>query len=176
MWIGIGIKFNTWQLFTNYSWIPEKYIFFFLLLITPYSQLLKVFHLKNLLGKLSHSEIHAYSLYVFNRKICSWILWKIFANRNNICQITMFANRNIIHELKLLQIGIGIYLWPKYQQIYLWQIYLQTICELFANGELFAVVVNKKSYIIKEMMNKDDALQVCESTCNECTSKNEVED
>ena len=118
---------NTWKIY-----------FLFSSSLNSLFSTLKGFHLKNLLGKLSHSEIHAYSLYVFNRKICSWILWKIFANRNNICQITMFANRNIIHELKLLKIGIGIYLWPKYQQIYSWPIYLRTICEIFSNRELFA--------------------------------------
>ena len=67
----------------------------------------------------------------------SLILWKIFMNRNNICEITVFANRKNIHEIKLWQIGIGIYLLSKYQRIDLWQIYLQTICELFANRELF---------------------------------------
>ena len=50
----------------------------------------------------------------------------------------MFANRNNIHEMKLWQIGIGIYLWHKYQQIDLWRIYSRTICELLANRELFA--------------------------------------
>ena len=35
---------------------------------------------------------------------------KIFVNRNIICQITILANRNNIHEMKLWQIGIGIYL------------------------------------------------------------------
>ena len=59
-------------------------------------------------------------------------------NRNNIGQITIFANRNNIHEIKLLQIGIGIYSWTKYQGIDSWQMYLKTICELFANRELFA--------------------------------------
>ena len=45
---------------------------------------------------------------------------------------------NIVHEMKLWRLGIGIYLWPEYQRIDLWPIYLQTIHELFANRELFA--------------------------------------
>ena len=36
-------------------------------------------------------------------------------------------------------------------------------------------MVNRKASIIKEMMNKVDALKACESTCHECTSKYEVE-
>ena len=40
--------------------------------------------------------------------------------------------------MKLSQIRIGINLWPKYPQIDLWQTYLQTTCEIFANRELFA--------------------------------------
>ena len=36
-------------------------------------------------------------------------------------------------------------------------------------------VVNIKASIIKELMNKVDALQACESTCHECTPKDEVE-
>ena len=54
------------------------------------------------------------------------------------CQINIFANRNNIHEMKLWRIGIGIFLWPKYQRIDSWQIYSQTICELFVKRELFA--------------------------------------
>ena len=80
-----------------------------------------------------------YYLYIFNIIIkFSWKLRKIFLNRNNICPITIFTNRNNFHYFKLWQIGIGIYLWPKYQRIDSWRIYLQTICELFANRELFA--------------------------------------
>ena len=63
---------------------------------------------------------------------------KIFVNKNNICQINIFAKRNNIHEMKLRRIGIGIYLWPKNQRIDSWQIYSQTIHKLFANRELFA--------------------------------------
>ena len=59
-------------------------------------------------------------------------------NRNNIHQINIFANRNNIHEKKLWGIGIGIYLWPKYQWIDSWGIYSQTIHKLFANRELFS--------------------------------------
>ena len=78
-------------------------------------------------------------LYIFLNKIrYSWILWKIFVNRNIICQITILANRNNVHEMKLWQMGIGIYLWPKYQRRDSWQIYSQTIHKLFANRELFA--------------------------------------
>ena len=36
-------------------------------------------------------------------------------------------------------------------------------------------MVNRKASIIKEIMNKVDALQACESTCHDCTSKDEVE-
>ena len=36
-------------------------------------------------------------------------------------------------------------------------------------------VVNRKAPIIKEIMNKVDALEACESTCHECTLKYEVE-
>ena len=98
-----------------------------------FSWLLFIFPLKNLPGKENHSEIHAHPLYIFLIKIrYSWILWKIFVNRNIIRQIKIFVNRNNIHEMKLWRIGIGIYLWPKYQQIDLWWIfanYLQIICE-----------------------------------------------
>ena len=67
---------------------------------------------------------------------------KIFLNRNNICQITIFKNWKNIHKRKLRRIGIGIYLWREYQQIDSGQIYLQIICELFANRELFAEQCN----------------------------------
>ena len=103
------------------------------------SWLLYICNLKDLQGKQSHSKIHAYSLSIFNDVIrYSWILWRIFANGNNIRQITIFANRNNINEMKLWQIGIGINSWPKYQQIDSWRIYSQTIRELFANSKLFA--------------------------------------
>ena len=59
-------------------------------------------------------------------------------NTNNIPQTIILANRNNIHEMKLWRIGIGLYLWPKYQRIDSWQIYLQTIWKLFANRELCA--------------------------------------
>ena len=36
-------------------------------------------------------------------------------------------------------------------------------------------MVNRQAYIIKEMMNKIDALQACESTCHECTLEDKVE-
>ena len=124
--IGIGIIFVRWEVFSNYSRIPK--IFF--------SQF---FVMKDLLGKQSHGKIYAYSLSIFNIIIkYSWILWRIFANRNNVLQITIFANRKNIHEMKLWRIGIGIYSWPKYKRIDSWQIYSQTICELFTNRELFA--------------------------------------
>ena len=35
-------------------------------------------------------------------------------------------------------------------------------------------MVTIKASIIKEMMNRVDALQACESTCHECTLKDEV--
>ena len=56
-------------------------------------------------------------------------------NRIIIRQITILANRNNIHEMKLWRIGIGIYSWPKYQRIDLWRIYSRTIHELFANSK-----------------------------------------
>ena len=52
------------ELFTN-TW--NKYFLLFFLII-PYSQLLHVFHLKNLPSKQSHSEIYAHSLYIINIK------------------------------------------------------------------------------------------------------------
>ena len=111
--------------------------FFSYICSSPYSYIF--FHFKNLPGKQSHIEIYAYSLYIFNIWIrYSWILWQIFMNRNNICQIIIFANRNNIYLMKLWRIEIWIYLASKYQRIDLWQIYLQTIHELFANIELFA--------------------------------------
>ena len=127
----------------KYSQILHEY------LISIYSQknclknslsgLLCIFHLKHLPGKQSHSEIYSYSLYIFHIKIrYSWMLWKIFVNRNNICKINIFAIRNNIYNMKLWRIGVGIYLWPKYQHIYSWRIYSQTIRELFTNIELFA--------------------------------------
>ena len=127
---------NTWYLFFLKR-MSKK--FFFLTL-----------HLKNSPGKQSHSEIYSYSLHIFTiRIIYSWILWKIFVNRNNICQINIFANRNNIHEMKLWRIGIGIYLWPKYQQIDLWRIYSRTIRKLFANRELFAEHCTVYIFIIR---------------------------
>ena len=95
------------------------------------------YHLKNLPGQKNQRDIFSYLIYIFNIKIrCSWILWKLFVNRNIICQIIIFSNRNNVQKMKLLRIGN--YLWPEYQLIYLWQIYYQTICKLFANRELFA--------------------------------------
>ena len=108
-------------------------------LIISFFWLSYIFLLKNLPDKENHSEIYAHPLFIFLIKIrYSWIHWKIFVNRNIICQITMLANRNNIHEMNLWQIGIGIYLWNKSQQIDSWQIISRTICELFANRELFA--------------------------------------
>ena len=122
------------ELFMNIWIFCLSHIF----VIISFFLLLYIFLLKNLQGKENHSEIYAHSLYIFLIKIrYSWILWKIFVNRYNIFQITVLANRNNIHEMKLWLIGIGIYLWPKYQRIDSWQIYLQTICQLFANRELF---------------------------------------
>ena len=116
-----------------------KFIFSHIFLVIPFSWLFYIFPLKNLPGKEKHSEMYAQSLYIFINKIrYSWILWKIFLNRNIICQITILANKNNIHEMKLWQIGIRIYSWPKYQRIDLWRIYSGTIHELFANRELFA--------------------------------------
>ena len=104
-----------------------------------FSWLLYMFHFKNLPCTQSHSELYPHSLDIFNIGTrYSWILWKIFVNRNNICQITIFAKKNDIHVIKCWRIGIGIYSWSKYQRIGLWQIYLRTIHELFANRELFA--------------------------------------
>ena len=127
----------------KYSRTIHKYlIIFFRKLFSKFfssSWLLYICYLKDLLSKQSHSEIHAYFLSIFNSRIWySWILWRIFANRNNIRQITIFANRKNIQEMKLWRIGIGIYLWPKYQRIDSWWIYSQTIREIFANRELFA--------------------------------------
>ena len=137
--IGIGIISVRWELFANYSQISEIYFLSYIILIISFSWLLYMFPLKNLLGKEYHNEICIHSLYLFLIKIrYSWILWKIFLNRNIICQITILANMNNIHEMKLWGIGIGIYSWPKYQRIDLWRIYSQTIRELFANRELFA--------------------------------------
>ena len=137
--VGIGIIFVRLELFGNYSQISEIYfishIFCF---IISFSWLLYIFSLKNLWGKENHNEIDAHPLYLFLIKIrYSWILWKIFVNRNIIRQITTLANRINIHEMKLWKIGIGIYLWPKYQRIDSWQIYLRTIRKLFTNRELF---------------------------------------
>ena len=123
-----GWFLNKWYLF---------FLKFFFLNFFSVSWLFYIFHLKNLPGKQSHSEIYWYFLYLFNIGIrYSWILWKIIRNRNIIRQINIFANRNNIHEL--WQIGIGIYLWPKYQHIGLWRIYSRTIHEIFGSRELFA--------------------------------------
>ena len=114
--------------------ISEIFLLSYTILIISLSWLLNIFSLKNLTGKENYSAIYAHSLYIFQIKIrYSWILWKIFVNRNIICQITILANRNYIHEMKFGRIGIGIYSWPKYQRIDSWQINSQTICELFAS-------------------------------------------
>ena len=137
--IGIGIIFVRWKVFANNSRIPDIHFFSKKFLKNYFSWLLYFFHLKNLPGKQSHSEIYSYSLCIFNKIIrYSWILWKIFANRNNIHEINIFAKRNNIYEMKLWRIEIGIYSSPKYQQIDSWRIYSQTIRKLFANRELFA--------------------------------------
>ena len=137
--IGIGKILVRWELFTNYSQISEIFLsliyyfnnFFFLTLL--------YFSLKNLPGKENYCEIYTHSLYISLIKIrYSWILWKIFVKRNFIRQISILATRNNIHEMKLWQIWVGIYSWPKYQQIDLWWIYSQTICKFFVNRELFA--------------------------------------
>ena len=119
---------NTWNIFLSN-----------IILIISFSWLLFIFPLKNLPGKENRSEIYAHCLHIFLIKIrYSWILWKLFVNRNIICQVTTLGNRNNIHDMKLLQIGIGIYSWPKYQQIDSWWISSWTIRELLANRELFA--------------------------------------
>ena len=140
--IGIGIvcefqNFQIWiwiifvirEVFANNSRIPDIYLFskkcltnsFFYCYFFSFEkftgQTAKVWYMNS-----------AYSSFIFKIRIrYSWILYKIFLNRNNICQIKKFENRNNIHDLKLWQIGIGIYLWSKYQRIDLWRIYLQTI-------------------------------------------------
>ena len=135
---GIGIILVGWEVFANCSWIPEMYIFSIFFLIFSFSWLRFIFHLKNLPGKQNQREIYSYFIYTFTFKIRYWpILWNIFVIRNDIHQIMIFANRNNIHEIKLWGIGIGIYLWPKYQRIDSLRIYSQTIHKLFANRELF---------------------------------------
>ena len=137
--IGIGIIFVRWEEFANYSQIPEIYFSFLFSKKIFFLTIIYFFHWKFLPGKQSHSDIHPHSLYIFNIRIrYSWIPWKIYVNRTKGRQITLFANRNIIHEMKLWRIGIGTYLWHKYQQIDSWQIYLGTICKLFGNRKLFA--------------------------------------
>ena len=136
--IGIGIIFVRWEVFANNSRIPD--IFFSL------KKLSKIFFVDSYIFFIwkiypANKSIVRYmhTLYIYWIRIrYSWILWKIFVNRNIICQIKIFVNRNNIHEMKLWRIGIGIYSWPKYQRIDLWRIYSQTIRELFANRELFA--------------------------------------
>ena len=77
--IGIGILFVRWKVFTNYSQRPKIYFFSNFFLIISFSWLLYIFHLETLPAKQSHSEIYAYSLYIFNVKIkYSWIIWKIY--------------------------------------------------------------------------------------------------
>ena len=122
------------ELFTN-TWKKISLIYYF----NNFSFLTLIyFSFDKLTGQKSHSEIYAYSLYIFLIKIrYSWILWKVFVNRNIIRQITVLANRNNIHEM-LWVIGMGINLWPKYQQIDSWRIYLRTVFEIFADRELLA--------------------------------------
>ena len=124
MQIGLGIIFVRLEVFANYSQIPEIYFLTYIFLVISFSWLLYIFPLKNLSGRENHSEIYAHSLYTFIiRMRYLWILLKIIMNRNIICQITIIANWNNIHEMKLSRIGLGIYLWPKYQQIDLWRIF-----------------------------------------------------
>ena len=146
--IGIWIIFVRWELFANYSQISLKknslilyiYIYFFFTLI--------YFSLEKLTGQTNHSGIYAHSLNIFPIKIrYSWILCKIFVNRNIIRQIRTLSKRNNIPEMKMWQIGIGIYLWPKYQWMDSWPINLQTIRELFTNRELFAEHWSTKNYV-----------------------------
>ena len=119
------------KIWNSFSLIYHFYNFFFLTLI--------YFTIEKLTGEKNHSERYAHSLFIVLIKIrYSWIHWKIFVNKNIICQITILVNRNNIHEMNLWKIGIGIYLWNKSQQIDSWWIYSRTIWELFANRELFA--------------------------------------
>ena len=118
---------------------------------TTFSWLLYIFSLKNLPGKENHSEIYAHSLYIFLIKIrYSWIFSKIFVNSKIIRQITILANWNNIHEMKLWQIGIGIYSWPKYQRIDSWE-------------NLFAEHSTQTSNL---HIQKRSALQYCAARCN----------
>ena len=122
--------FVRWEVFANYSKIPKIFFSLSIFFFVSYSffLILIYFQFKNLPGKQIHSKLYAFTLCIFNIKIrYSWILWQIFMNRNNIRQITIFTNRNNIQEMKLWPIGIGIYSWPKYQKIDLWQIYLRPI-------------------------------------------------
>ena len=140
LWIGIGIILVIRWVFANYSQIPQifpppKCVCLILFFLDSYIFL----HLKNLPDNQSHNEMNAYSLCVFNiKRRYSWTLWQILMKKNNICEITIFANRKINHEKGLWPINIGIYLWTNYQRIYEWQIYLQTIHKQFANKELFS--------------------------------------
>ena len=67
MQIGIGIIFVRWEVFANNLLIPGICFFsnkFLIVILT-----LIYFFFENLPGKQSHSEIHEYSLTIFNIRI-----------------------------------------------------------------------------------------------------------
>ena len=96
----------------KYSQISHEYLKFVsshIFLIISFSRLIYIFPLKKYPDKENHIEIYFLSLYIYIFWIkirYSWILSKIFVNRNTICQLTILANRNIIHEIKSWRPGV----------------------------------------------------------------------
>ena len=109
--IGIGIIFVRWEVLANNSQIPD--IYFFSKSVKKISFLPYLFFIWKIYraNKIIARYIHTF-LNIFNKIIrYSWILWKIFVNRNNICQINIFANRINIREMKFWRIGIIFMKW-----------------------------------------------------------------
>ena len=128
------------KIFANYSQLPEIFVslYFISLFLVLDSYFFFKFK-KKLPGNQNHSVISWNFVYIFIIKIkYSWTQKNISRNGNNIFPIKIFTNRNTIYEIKMLRTGIGIYLWPKYGQIDLWQIYFWNICKLYAYIKIFA--------------------------------------
>ena len=107
------------ELFANYSRISEIFVLSYIILIISFSGLLYIFPLKNLPGKENHGEINAHSLYILLIKIrYSWILWKIFVNRNIIHQILIIMNRSNFRILATSNIALIIALSPGLEKNY----------------------------------------------------------
>ena len=81
--IGIGIIFVRWEVFANYSWIPEVIFLLYIFLIISFSLLLYIFPFSLLTGQRKPKwNICPFSIYFPNKNKIFMNTLKIFANRN----------------------------------------------------------------------------------------------